>query len=277
MPSPSRAKKRFGQNFLVNEQAARRIVEKVAERAGEIVLEIGPGRGALTARLLDSISTVAAVEIDRDLAKDLEVRFPSHRFRLIRSDFLRLPLKDLLDDLGMPRHGRLFLAGNLPYNISKRIARKMVQERRNILGAVFMFQKEVAERLTASPGTRAYGPLAIYTGSAFRVVRWFDLAPGSFRPRPSVLSTVTLWEPDPAGFLDDAADRRLRRCLAVCFRGRRQTVRNNLRRGLSGGAEAAGRLLSTAGIDGELRAEALSPSQFLRMAEIWPEPVLPEG
>jgi len=268
MSAPPHPRKRFGQNFLIHDGAIQRIATRAKELSGGAVVEIGPGRGALTARLLESGMPVAAIEIDRDLADLLEDRFRNDAFRLFRSDVLKFPFEEAIEAL--EAGSQIFLVGNLPYNISKPIANRMVAERHLVSGAVFMFQKEVAERLVASPDSRAYGPLAIYTGSAYTIRKWFDLPPGAFRPQPAVTSSVTIWEPHTGHFLTRDQDQRLRKCLAVCFHSRRRTLFNNLRHGLDGGSEAANQLLETTAIDGSVRADTLAPESFHQMAESWP-------
>jgi 16S rRNA (adenine1518-N6/adenine1519-N6)-dimethyltransferase len=150
----------------------------------------------------------------------------------------------------------LAVAGNLPYYVSKPIAQKIVRERQDVSRAVLMFQREVAARLTATPGGREYGPLTVYAGAAFRIERLFDVAPDAFRPRPAVHSAVTRWTPRNDGLLDGERERRLRRCLAASFGRRRKTVFNNLRATLPGGDEAARELLDRAGLDPSVRPEA---------------------
>ncbi len=270
MDRPPRAKKRFGQNFLTNAGAIEKISRKVSELGEGDVLEIGPGRGALTTALLQSGLRVTAVEIDRDLAACLLDRFREHRFHLMEGDILKVRFQDLLDRLEPAPAGRFLVAGNLPYNISKPVVQKLITERETVAGAVLMFQKEVAARLTASPQSRDYGPLGIFAGSFFRIETWFDLAPGSFRPAPRVTSTVTVWT-RPAGPVPEPdLARRLRRCLEVCFHNRRQTLFNNLRHGLTGGEPAARELLASSGLDGSARAESLPPDAFRSLARIWP-------
>ncbi|MBD3866770.1 MAG: ribosomal RNA small subunit methyltransferase A [Acidobacteria bacterium] len=270
-----RARKRFGQNFL----ASAGTIEKISRKAGELadgdVLEIGPGRGALTAALIESGLRVTAVEIDRDLVVYLRDRFRESSFSIEEADILKVRFADLLGGLDIPRADRFLVVGNLPYNISKPVVRKLVDERETVSGAVLMFQKEVAKRLTASPGSRDYGPLGIFAGLFYRIQAWFDLAPGNFRPAPKVTSTVTLWERRDDPFLDPASEQRFRTCLEVCFRNRRQTLFNNLRHGLAGGEPAARELLEEADLDGRARAESLEPATFHSLARLWPE-ALPE-
>jgi len=181
--------------------------------------------------------------------------------------------KDVLDVAfdALAQKTPLVIAGNLPYNISKPVAMKLVLERHAVLRAVLMFQREVADRLTALPGTSAYGPLTVLAGRAYRIERLFDLAPGAFRPRPKVVSTVTRWTPREAGALPESLVEPLKTVLGAAFAHRRQTLRKNLRAALRGGDAAAVALLATAGLDGALRAEAIPPQGFVALALAWPD------
>jgi 16S rRNA (adenine1518-N6/adenine1519-N6)-dimethyltransferase len=257
------ARRRFGQNFLTDAGAIGRIVAALAPGPADNVLEIGPGRGALTEALLAAVPRIAAVEIDRDLASLLRARYSLERLRLIESDVLDVSLRDLAHPTP------LVIAGNLPYNISKPVAMKLVMERHAVSRAVLMFQREVALRLTAAPSTRDYGPLTVLTGRAFRIERLFDLPPGAFHPRPSVVSTVTRWTPREDGALPDALVEPLKAVLRAAFCRRRQTLQKNLRVALGGDAAAAS-LLAGAGLDGTLRAEAVPPQGFVALARGWP-------
>ena len=263
-PDPPRARKRFGQNFLTDTVAIRRIVAALAPGASENVLEIGPGRGALTEALLAVVPSISAVEIDRDLAALLRSRFPADRLRLIEEDVLLVAFESLA------RQAQLVIAGNLPYNISKPVAMKLVLERRSVLRAVLMFQREVADRLTALPGTGAYGPLTVLAGRAYRIERLFDLAPGAFHPRPKVVSTVTRWTSREAGDLPESLVAPLKAVLGAAFAHRRQTLRKNLRAALRGGDDDAVALLAQTGLDGALRAERIPPEGFVALAHAWP-------
>jgi 16S rRNA (adenine1518-N6/adenine1519-N6)-dimethyltransferase len=257
-------RRRFGQNFLTDASAVVRIVAALDPSPAENVLEIGPGRGALTEALLAAVPAMTAVEIDRDLAADLQARYPGDRLRLIVSDVKDVALAPLAAG------GPLVVAGNLPYNISKPVAMKLVLERGAIRRAVLMFQREVADRLTAVPGTGAYGPLTVLTGRAYRIARLFDLPPGAFHPRPKVVSSVTLWIPREPEALPADLVAPLRAVLRASFARRRQTVQKNLRDAVPGGAATVARLLEAAGIDGSLRAEAITPDAFVALARLWP-------
>jgi 16S rRNA (adenine1518-N6/adenine1519-N6)-dimethyltransferase len=255
------ARRRFGQHFLVDRGAIARIVATAQVSSGDLVVEIGPGRGALTEALLAAGARVVAIEIDRDLASALAASHPDPPLRVIARDILELPLGTIGSDQ--------LVVGNLPYNVSKPVAMKLCEERDAVARAVLMFQREVAERLTAPCGTAAYGPLTVLAGLTFRIERIFDLRPGAFRPRPEVTSTVTRWtrrdDPVPAAVLPA-----IKATLRLAFARRRQTLQKNLRLGLRSTERDAASWLAQAGLDGSLRAEAISPEGFLRLASVLP-------
>jgi 16S rRNA (adenine1518-N6/adenine1519-N6)-dimethyltransferase len=148
---------------------------------------------------------------------------------------------------------------------------KIVGERKRIDRAVLVFQREVADRLTAAPGSKAYGPLTVLVGQAFDVRVIESIPPGAFRPRPEVTSTATLWKVQQESPLDEGIEERLRACLEASFAHRRQTLLRNLRQVL--GESEARQLLLGAEIDPGLRAEAVPPAGWLRLARLWPERV----
>ena len=255
------SRRKLGQNFLAHATSARKIVALLGLDRGAAVLEIGPGRGALTDLLVEAAGRVAAVELDAKLAEALRVRYDPARFLLIQDDILEVELGRICELLDSER---LIVVGNLPYGISKPVSVKLIRERARVDRAVLMFQREVALRLTARPGERSYGPLGVLAGTAFRIQREFDLPPSCFRPSPKVMSSVTSWirqEQQPA---QEELDR-LRRCLGACFASRRKTLRNNLRT-LLGDDQLTDHSLQNAGIDGSLRAESLTREQFIRLS-----------
>jgi 16S rRNA (adenine1518-N6/adenine1519-N6)-dimethyltransferase len=258
----------FGQHFLIDRQAVRRIVAALELRPGEPLLEIGPGRGALTGDLIRAVGQIAAVEVDPRMALGLRQQFAREQLRLYEQDVMDLNPAEVLAALGASPDARLVVAGNLPYAISKRIAQKLIRERARIDRAVLMFQREVAERLTAEPGGKSYAPLTVLARLTYRITRAFDLPPRAFAPRPAVVSTVTRWRRREGRGLSDPQAERLRGVLAACFARRRRTLRNNLRARL-GDDRAVDRLLAAAEIDGGLRAEAVPPEGFLRLAAFW--------
>lgn len=250
-----RARKRFGQHFLHDQGVLRRIVDAVNPRAGQHLVEIGPGAGALTAHLLDRVESLDVVEIDRDLAADLQARWPS-QLRLHLGDALEFDLHALSSQAG----GMLRLVGNLPYNISTPLLFHFLKHRQCIADMHVMLQKEVIDRMSAAPDTDDYGRLTVMLAPWLRVEKLFDVGPGAFTPAPRVWSAVArltvLTEPRfMAG--DQYAS-----VVAQAFAQRRKTLRNSLKGRIpEGGWEAAG-------VDPGARPETLAPEQFARLAEL---------
>ncbi len=263
-----RKKKRFGQHFLANA----RIADQVAE-FGEItpedrVLEIGPGRGILTERLLARTPRVTAVEIDRDLIDHLRERFGGMPgFRLVESDILAVDLEELFRD----GSGKIKVISNIPYNISGPIVEMLIRYRRIISRAVLMVQKEVALRLTASPGSKEYGLPTVNLGLCARTARMMDVKPGSFDPPPEVMSSVVRIDFEDEclhPLLDGGTFREL---TGAAFRQRRKMVRNTVipylvSRGFSEGEAAA--LMDEAGVRPDLRPENLGVEEFARLSNL---------
>jgi 16S rRNA (adenine1518-N6/adenine1519-N6)-dimethyltransferase len=255
------SRRRFGQHFLVDRSAIARIVAGADLASDLLVVEIGPGRGALTEALLDRGCRVVAIEIDRDLASALAAAHPDPPLRVIARDVLDVPLGAIGRDL--------LVVGNLPYNVSKPVAMKLCEERDAVARAVLMFQREVAERLTAPCGTAAYGPLTVLAGLTFTIERLFDLRPGAFRPPPEVTSTVTRWvRRDDA--IPEALVPALKTTLRMAFARRRQTLQKNLRAALGASERETSGWLAEAGLDGTRRAEAIPPEGFVRLATVLP-------
>jgi len=264
-----RASRRWGQNFLVDPGAIRRIVEATGSLAGLIPLEIGPGRGALTEELLGRVERVVAVEIDPRLSASLRARFSPERLTIIEADVLTLDWASVAASAGVPASRPIAVIGNLPYNISKPFVMRLVEQRRRIDRAVLMLQREVVDRIVAAPGGRDYGAMGILVGAAYRVERLFDLRPGAFRPRPKVVSTVTRWRPRSSEALSESVEVALRACLRASFGHRRRTLLNNLRSALAGDERTVASLLRQADLDGSLRPEAITPEGYRRLADAW--------
>lgn len=261
----------LGQHFLHDRAAIDRIVAAIATNLQAPVVEIGPGRGALTGPLIEAFGRIAAVEVDPRLAAELRCRYEASRLLLIEGDALRLRFDEIARALGAA--GQIAVVGNLPYGISKPFADKLVRERHSVERAVLMFQREVADRLTSSPGRRSYCPLTVLAGGAFEIRALFDLSPRAFHPQPRVDSRVTVWRPRAHRAWNGADEHCLRACLAASFGQRRRTLRNNLRSAL-GSETAADALLAATAIDGGLRAERLEPSAFARLAGAWPRSLI---
>ncbi len=254
-----RARKRFGQHFLHDAGVLQRIADAVDPRAGQNVVEIGPGPGALTARLLERVQPIDAVEIDRDLAAALRTRWPGT---------LRLHEGDALDfdftALAKLRGGPLRVVGNLPYNISTPLLFHLLAHRAHLADLTVMLQKEVIDRMAALPGSGDYGRLGVMLAPWFDIEKLFDVGPGAFRPPPRVWSAVARLDVLPAPRFEVPGAYAM--VVARSFSQRRKTVRNSLR----GIVDAPA--IEAAGIDPGARPETLTPQQFAQLAALAGEP-----
>ena len=257
-----RTRKRFGQHFLEPAWVAK-VIDALHATTGDTFLEIGPGRGALTRPLAARAGRVIAVEIDRDLAGLLvEQHLPN--VRVIEGDFLDVDLADALRDEPRP----IRVAGNLPYNVSSPILFRLLgatDDGRGISDATLMLQKEVADRLVATPGHKEYGTLAIQVTLTADVQHLLTLPPGAFRPPPKVTSAVVRLRFRPPAV--DVGDRRVfERLVRGIFLQRRKTVANALRPVADALGRSAAELLERAEVDGKLRPEALTLDQIARLS-----------
>lgn len=260
-----RARKRFGQHFLEPAWVAK-VVKAVAAKADDNILEIGPGRGALTRPLAEQCGQLLAVEVDRDLAAELELSKPGN-VTVVIGDVLQIDLAGVLSNwLGAPLGAghAVRVVGNLPYNISSPILFTLLELAANTGGlrdAILMLQKEVADRLVAKVGTGDYGVLTVLTAVNAEVSRVLSLPPGAFRPAPQVHSTVvrlafrppTVEIPDMAGFV---------RMVRTMFTQRRKTLSNALKPFGLERAVVPAHILSLAGIDGRRRPETLDLAEM---------------
>ena len=259
-----RARKRFGQNFLEPAWVAK-VIRAIDPQADDVFLEIGPGRGALTRPLAERAKSVVAVEIDRDLAADLS-RSAAPNVTIVDGDFLEIDIRRAEQARPLHTAPDLRVVGNLPYNVASPILIRLRDLRAAGLGirdATVMLQREVANRLTAVPGTRDYGVLTVVVGHTAHVERLLALPPGAFRPAPKVHSALvrlTFHAPDPP--VRDAAV--LERLVRGVFTRRRKTLANAL---LPLRADA-GRLLHQADLDGRRRPETLTIAEFARLADV---------
>jgi 16S rRNA (adenine1518-N6/adenine1519-N6)-dimethyltransferase len=245
-----RAKKSLGQNFLQDETVVDRIVDALELRSGETVVEIGPGKGALTKKLIGVAGRVVAIEFDRDMLALLRERFgSSDNFYLINDDALSIDLAKVLGHREGDAKARL--VANLPYNISTPILQRLIEQRHLFSSLVLMFQREVVERITALPGTSARGFLTVLVENAFDAECLFDVPPKAFQPVPKVWSSVVRLTPKASSIVDEPLFRRI---ASLCFMQKRKNILNNLRTAFD---DAAG-LLTRSGIDGRRRAETLT-------------------
>jgi 16S rRNA (adenine1518-N6/adenine1519-N6)-dimethyltransferase len=245
-------RKRFGQHFLHDPAVIRRIIDAVAPAPGERIVEVGPGRGALTWGLLERAKHLDVIEIDRDLARALKADpraargLQVHVENVLDTDFIRLR------GAGKP----LRIVGNLPYNISTPLLFRLLTQRAAISDMYFMLQKEVVDRMAAQPGTKDYGRLTIMLAAVAEVEGLFDVGPGAFQPRPKVWSAIVRLRPTENPRFDIGEDGALRTLVTAAFSHRRKTLRNSLK-GL-----LAGQDIESCGIDPQLRPETLAPAQF---------------
>ena len=255
-----RAKKRYGQHFLQGAWADK-LVQAIGPRAADHVLEIGPGLGALTVRLAARVAHVTAVEVDHEMVALLRPQLPPN-VTLVEADFLEVDLEGLMGRA----HARV--AGNLPYNVSSPILFRLLDAHRRgarMTDATLMLQREVAERLTASPGSRDYGVLSIFVQLHADVRTVLALPPGAFRPAPRVYSSVVqLTFRAPAVFVaNEAAFEAMVRSM---FTQRRKTLANALKPYAEGRGRAAVDALAGAGIDPTRRPETLQLQELSRLA-----------
>jgi 16S rRNA (adenine1518-N6/adenine1519-N6)-dimethyltransferase len=251
-----RPSRRRGQNFLVDDRVAERIVA-AADVGGRHVLEIGPGLGALSERLAASAARLVLVELDRDLAARLRRRFASSsHVSVVEADALAV---DFECALGEPRPWRV--VANLPYSVGSPILLRLVEERKRFDRLVLMLQREVAERIVARPGGGDYGPLTLAVALRARTRILFRVSPGAFSPRPKVESAVIE--------VDLTSEPRVRPRQEATFRGIVRAAfaqrRKMLRRALEGRVDASD--FSAAEIDSSRRAETLSIEEFGRLAD----------
>ena len=258
------ARKSLGQHFLSDPRILSRIAEALAPRSDETVVEIGPGRGGLTQELLKRAGRVVAIEIDRALAASLRERYANEpRLDVVEADVLET-------NLGMVAGGDFALVGNVPYYITTPILFHALRPPRPAR-AVYLVQREVADRLAASPGTKAYGALTVNVAALASVETLFRVPPGAFSPPPTVDSAVVRIVPRAKQAVAPDEEERFRVLVQQAFGMRRKQMRRVIRSLLAVPAPRAEELLAAAGIQPEARPETLTPEQFaslLRAANV---------
>ena len=249
------ARKRFGQNFLIDQQVIADIVNAVAPKRDDCVVEIGPGLGALTAPLLQRLDHLHVVEIDRDIIARLKKQYPSDKLTIHEGDALEFDFGTLASS------GRqLHIVGNLPYNISTPLLFHLASFADCVYDMHFMLQKEVVERMVAEPGTADFGRLSVMLQYRF-VMDWLlDVPPESFDPAPKVDSAVVRLIPRLAAELTVKDEAKFAALVTAAFAQRRKMLRNNLKDIL---ADAD---FARLGIAPTARAEQLSLDDYVRMA-----------
>ena len=247
-----RPRKRFSQNFLVDPNTIERIVTMVAPLAGERVVEIGPGRGAITELLVQQVDDLVVIEIDRDLVAQLATRFAG--LRIITADALRVRYDDLFEG-----SERFRVVGNLPYNISTPLLFHLMAFARHIEDAHFMLQEEVVDRITAAPGEKAWGRLGVMIQYHCKVERLFSVSPEAFTPKPQVRSRILRLEPHRELPFKAHSWKLFDQVVRAAFSQRRKTLRNALK------SVPGIELLPDLGIDFSARPETLSVEDFVHI------------
>ncbi len=255
-------KKSLGQHFLVDDNVVRRIIELADLRREDVVLEIGPGIGTLTLALCDHAEAVVAVERDRDLDAVLaDTTAGCARFALVHADAVDVSPEEVSAPFGPP----VSLVANLPYQVAATVVLRFFQLMPTIRSATVMVQSEVADRMAALPGTKAYGAYTVKLRLVARPVRRFAVPPGCFLPPPRVDSAVIRLERDePLG--DEVLLRAAARVADAAFAQRRKTLRNSLRATLGIEPRRLEAALEAACVDGAARAETLGPAVFVDLA-----------
>jgi 16S rRNA (adenine1518-N6/adenine1519-N6)-dimethyltransferase len=248
------ARKRFGQNFLVDQAIIHRIVSAIAPEPGQNTVEIGPGLGALTAPLVQKLGQLKAVELDRDLIARLEKRFSPEQLTIYPGDALKFDFTSL--------GPKLRVVGNLPYNISSPLLFHLADHAKIIFDMTFMLQKEVVMRMVATPEDPDYGRLSVMLQYRFDMGHLFDVPPEAFNPAPKVTSAIVRLRPKPETRLRAQDETRFAQLVMAAFSSRRKTLRNTLKGWVcEKGFEAAQ-------IDPGLRAERLSVADFIALSNV---------
>ncbi len=249
-----RAKKSLGQNFLQDQNTCRRIVESIKPCAEDYIIEIGPGQGALTRFLAEEgLAQLTVLEMDDSLAQRLEEDYPD--INVVRTDALKFDWESL-------NKGPCKIIGNLPYNVGSKLIWDIVSLVRTLDTAVFMVQHEVAKRLTAEPGNKAYGGLTAWVNNFAETKYLFKVPPTVFRPQPKVDSAVVAFRPLPADKWPENPDS-LSQLIKILFQKRRKQLSTILKSQWSPEMEE---WFETAGVSPKARPENLTPQQFRELS-----------
>ena len=251
-------RKRLGQHFLTDPRILARIADALGIAPSDTVIEIGPGRGALTDQLVARAARVLAIEVDRDLAPRLRMRYADDaRVTIVEADVLQV-------ELGALASGPYLLAGNVPYNITTPILFHALRRPRPER-AVYLVQREVAERIVAAPGSEPYGALSANIQALARAELLFGVAAGAFQPPPNVESAVLRITPRADPVIDAAEEEAFRTLVQGAFGMRRKQMGRVVRSLWSLGADEAVALLARSDVDPAARPEVLSPEAFARV------------
>src|SRR4029079_3902821 len=265
--APHHPSKRFGQNFLTNQGIIQRIIETLEPGPDETIIEIGPGKGALTEPLLQRAGSLVAVEFDKNLIPLLTEKFGARaNFKLIQCDALATNFCDVIRPARSAR-----VVANLPYNVATAILQRLIEQRACVSELILMLQKEVVERITAAPGSKERGYLSVFVEAYCETEKLFDVAPGSFRPAPKVWSSVIRITPKSKPAVLESEEVVLWQVVSAGLAQKRKTILNNLRSSppqlqelikKHGGTSI---ILCRAEIDLQRRAETFTLEEWLRI------------
>ena len=244
-----RAKKKFGQNFLIDQQIIKQIIDSINPFSSQSILEIGPGLGALTIPLLNKLNHIDVIEIDTDMIKFLKKNIPSSKIKIYEEDVLNFEDR-LLSEFD-------FIIGNLPYYISTPILLKIAKSKKNNAGLFFMLQKEVAERVSAVPSTKMYGRLSSMLQYFYEIELLFDIPAGAFNPKPKITSSFVRFTRRNPEELNALNNDNYERVIKLAFQQKRKTLKNNFK-----GILDDNDFLNLS-IDPSIRAETLSVHKFI--------------
>ncbi len=247
--------KRFGQHYLKDENIISKIIAEIAPQFDDVIIEIGPGEGALTSRLTTNVNKLLAVEIDNRKYDQLQKKFPN--LILIKDDFLRVNLQDIYNKYRQ----MLRIVGNIPYNITSPILFKMVEQRKIIHDSVLMIQYEVAKRIAAKPSSKDYGVLSVIVQHFAEVNLCFKVSPNVFYPRPKVFSAV-IHLTFKKNLYNHQKDEIFINIVKAAFNNRRKMLYNSLKNSIFSNLN-----FEITGIDLSKRAEQLTIEDFVKLAE----------
>lgn len=250
------ARKRFGQNFLTDDHVLNNIIDAIGPRRGDTMVEIGPGLAAMTALLLKQLDHMHVVELDRDLVVRLEKAYPPERLTVNSADALKFDF----GAIPVPEGKKLRVVGNLPYNISSPLLFHLAEFADVVEDQHFMLQKEVVERMVATPGTKAYSRLSVMLQWRYDMAMLFIVPPEAFDPPPRVESAIVRMVPTRRKLACDGA--RLETVVAKAFSQRRKVIRNCV------AGMFTEEQLREAGIDPGLRPEAVTLEQYVALANL---------
>jgi len=248
-------RKRFGQNFLTDQNILSEIIRVIAPTAGDTMVEIGPGQGAMTALLLTGLSRLHVVELDRDLVTMLQKKFSPDKLVIHAGDALQFDFGAL-----RPASGKLRIVGNLPYNISSPLLFHLAQYAQQVEDQHFMLQKEVVQRMVAPPGGKDYGRLSVMLQWRYQMEMLFIVPPSAFDPPPKVDSAIVRMRPIASPLACEQA--RLEQVVMQAFSQRRKVIRNSL------SSLFTEQQLIAAGIDPQARPETISLEQYVALTHL---------